>query len=164
MIDARQERELRLSCRLESVTTGRHFVRDTLLDWDLARLVEDAELGVSELVANAVRYAKTDVTLRISAGADVTITVIDSEPRLRRPFHHAVDDPYAESGRGLRIVAAVADDWGIEARSGGKAVWFSLALPDRSVADAELVSFAQHSDAAGRRPGPLTGPRAAVGS
>jgi anti-sigma regulatory factor (Ser/Thr protein kinase) len=163
MTNARQERELLLSCRLESVTTGRHFVRDTLLDWDLARLVEDAELGVSELVANAVRYAKTDVTLTISVETEVTIAVIDSEPRLRRPFRYATDDLFAESGRGLRIVAAVADDWGIEARSGGKAVWFSLALPDRAVADAELVSFAQHADAVGQRPGPLSGPRTAVG-
>lgn len=140
-----RERELLLSCRLGSVRTGRHFVRDTLLEWDLARLVEDAELAVSELVANAVRYAKTDVMIRVSAATEVTITVTDQVPALHRPFHGAPDDLLAESGRGLRIVAAVADDWGIEASAGGKSVWFSLTLPDRASANAHLHSIMQGS-------------------
>src|SRR5690349_14646419 len=115
-----RERELVLSCTLGSVTVARHFVRDTLLWWDLERLVEDAELGVSELVANAVRYAQTDVTLRICVDREMTVEVVDREPVLRRPMHGGPDNPLAESGRGLRIVAAVADDWGIEMRAGGK--------------------------------------------
>jgi anti-sigma regulatory factor (Ser/Thr protein kinase) len=106
-----RERELLLTCELASVRTGRHFVRDTLLEWNLARLVEDAELGVSELVANAVRYAKTEVLIQLSAGSQVTIAVVDRDPVLHRPVRPAQDDLLAESGRGLRIVAAVADDW-----------------------------------------------------
>lgn len=138
-----RERELLLSCQLASVRAGRHFVRDTLLEWDLARLVEDAELGVSELVANAVRYARTEVLIQVSAGTQVTIAVVDRDPALHRPVHPGHDDLLAESGRGLRIVAAVADDWGIEARTGGKSVWFSLALPDGATADADLHSITQ---------------------
>lgn len=134
-----RERELVLSCELGSVTIARHFVRDTLLEWDLERLVEDAELGVSELVANAVRYAKTDVTLHISAGREMTVAVVDREPVLRRPLHNGHDNLLAEGGRGLRIVAAVADDWGVEMRTGGKSVWFSLTLPDVATVDADLL-------------------------
>jgi len=135
---ASREQQLVLSCRLASVPVGRHFVRDTLLGWGLARLVADAELGVSELIANAVRYARTEVTLTVSAGEQVTIAVLDGEPRLSRPVPPIGEDMLAESGRGLRIVAAVADDWGVEARAGGKSVWFSLALPDGGTVDAEL--------------------------
>ena len=147
-----RERELLLSCRLTSVRTGRHFVRDTLLEWGLARLVEDAELGVSELVANAVRYAGTEVLIRLAAGTEVTITVIDQDPALHRPLHGAQDELLAESGRGLQIVAAVADDWGIEARAGGKSVWFSLALPDRATANADLHSINEASARGDRSP------------
>jgi anti-sigma regulatory factor (Ser/Thr protein kinase) len=143
--------ELALSCRLASVPQGRHFVRDTLLRWDLARLVEDAELGVSELIANAIRYARTDVTLTITAGDEVRISVADRDPMLHRPIRHVEQDVLAESGRGLRIVATVADDWGIESQAGGKAVWFTLALPDASVADAELHALLQPTSLAARR-------------
>ncbi len=136
-----REREIHLSCRLASVTIGRHFVRDTLLHWDLGRLVEDAELGVSELVANAVRYARTEVTLTICAGEHVTFSVVDRNPTLRRPVPRVPEDVLAESGRGLRIVAAVAHDWGIEAQAGGKSIWFTLPLPDVTTADATMHSI-----------------------
>jgi anti-sigma regulatory factor (Ser/Thr protein kinase) len=134
------ERELALSCQLSSVTTGRHFIREVLLEWNLPRLVEDAELGVSELIANAVRYARTDVTLRITVAERVTIWVRDHDPMLRRPISPRVDE-LAESGRGLRIVATVSDDWGIQGYADGKAIWFTLELPDRRTADAELVTL-----------------------
>ncbi|WP_019873283.1 ATP-binding protein [Sporichthya polymorpha] len=147
-----RERRLLLSADLLSVTHGRHFVRDTLLEWDLARLVEDAELGVSELIANAVRHARTDVTLSISAADRVTISIADGEPMLHRPFV-PLDEDFAESGRGLKIVAAVSDDWGIEARAGGKAVWFSLMLPDSATADADLFSLHRPAPAAGQAEG-----------
>ena len=153
-----RRRELTLSCQLASVTEGRHFVRDTLLGWDLARLVEDAELGVSELIANAVRYARTDVTLIISVGDEVRVSVTDRDPMLHRPIRHLSHDVLAESGRGLRIVATVADDWGIESKPGGKSIWFTLGLPDASVADAELHDLMQPAvvrlDRVGDRPGP----------
>src|SRR3954467_2222403 len=96
-----RRRELGLSCRLASVTQGRHFVRNTLLDWDLARLVEDAELGASELIANAVRYARPEVPLTIWAGDEVTVVVTDRDPMLHRPIQHVGHDLLAESGRGL---------------------------------------------------------------
>ena len=141
-----REREIHLSCQLASVTIGRHFVRDTLLAWDLERLVEDAELGVSELVANAVRYAQTEVTLTICVGDHATFSVVDRNPMLRRPVPRVPDDLLAESGRGLRIVAAVAADWGIEAQPRGKSIWFTLPLPDSSILDAEVHAFAQPSE------------------
>ncbi len=131
-----------LSCELASVTIGRHFVRDTLLRWDLERLVGDAELGVSELVANAVRHARSDVRLIVCAGTEVTFAVSDREPVLHRPIG--------------------PDDWGIEARDGGKSIWFSLTLPDHSLADAELHNITQLSPVAAQSAEPGS-PTAALG-
>ncbi|HET9077195.1 MAG TPA: ATP-binding protein [Acidimicrobiales bacterium] len=129
---------LELPCQPSSVTRARHFVRDLLLEWNLPRLVEDAQLGTSELVANAVRHAGTDLQLTVTAGDDVVISVRDGDPQLRRPVA-AEEDSLAESGRGLHIVAAVSSDWGITVAADGKMVWFALALPDGATVDADVL-------------------------
>ena len=144
------ERELHLPEALPSVTRARHFVRDVLLGWDLEALVDDAQLGTSELVANAVRHAGTDLVLTIRVDGVVTISIHDGEPTLRRPV--IADAGFlAENGRGLHIVAAIAQDWGITTATNGKVVWFNLALPQSAGDDADVLSMATH-----RKPGPAT--------
>lgn len=134
------ERELHLPEDLKSVTKARHFVRDALLEWDLEPLVEDAQLGTTELVANAVRHAGTDLILRVRVDGVVTIAIHDGHPELRRPV--IADAGYlAENGRGLHIVAAISHDWGITTAANGKVVWFKLALPDRGARDADVLDF-----------------------
>lgn len=136
--------ELHLPADLASVTRARHFVRDTLLGWDLPGLVEDAQLGTSELVANAIRHAGTDLLLTVSEDGPVTIAIQDGQPELRRPV--AADaDFLAENGRGLHIVAALSSDWGITTAVGGKIVWFALASPSSEGADASVLSFERRS-------------------
>lgn len=139
------EQQMHLPCHPASVTRARHFVRDLLIEWGLARLADDAQLGTSELVANAVRHARTDLLLSVARGATVTVSIRDGDPRLRRPVS-GEDDALSESGRGLQIVAAISHDWGVVSAGGGKTVWFSLAMPDRATTDADVVSMA------GRRP------------
>jgi anti-sigma regulatory factor (Ser/Thr protein kinase) len=136
------ERQLRLPEDLASVRTARHFVRDALLEWDLAPLIEDAQLATSELVANAVRHAGTDLTLTISVDDVVTVAIRDGQPELRRPVP-ADGDYLAENGRGLHIVATIADDWGITTAVNGKIVWFVMARPDIGGIDADLLQFAR---------------------
>jgi anti-sigma regulatory factor (Ser/Thr protein kinase) len=121
------------------VTYARHFVRDALLEWDLRDLVDDAELGAAELVANVVRHAGTDLALTIRVDRTVTISIEDGHPDLRRPIAGDGGFP-AETGRGLHIVAALARDWGITAAATGKVVWFDLALPDRPASRRGSVS------------------------
>ncbi|MEU6478780.1 ATP-binding protein [Streptomyces sp. NPDC047017] len=94
---------------------------------------DSAVLATDELFANAVRHACTGprdtVTLTIEHTArTLRITLADRSPRLPR---RRTADAAAESGRGLAIVAAVADDWGLappEPGSPGKRVWFTLRL------------------------------------
>jgi anti-sigma regulatory factor (Ser/Thr protein kinase) len=90
-------------------------------------LVEDAELMVSELATNAVVHVGEPFTVAVNeVERGVCVSVEDPSsalPVLRAP------GSAAEGGRGLRIVEALAADWGALAlERGGKAVWF-LASP-----------------------------------
>lgn len=150
------EQVLDLPCQPASVTRARHYVRDLLLEWGLPRLAEDAQLGTSELVANAVRHAGTDLQMTVRRGDCVTISIRDGIPQLRRPAPRE-ENHLAESGRGLHIVAAISSDWGVLMAAGGKVVWFSLALPDESTSDADVLPMA------GRRSGRVPADRGTAG-
>ncbi|MGW7642721.1 SpoIIE family protein phosphatase [Streptomyces bobili] len=98
------------------------------------RLAEDAILVVSELVTNAVVHAGTDVGLvcRLEAEQEtdtcaVVVEVTDRHPS-RAPRDGSPDTPYEtpEYGRGLRLVATLADAWGVTYRRGAKTVWARL--------------------------------------
>lgn len=135
-------RQIVLPAELSSVRAGRRFAAEVLTEWNLPQLVEDAQLGTSELVTNAVRHAGTEVELSLQLGDAVTIEVRDREPELPRS-ERVEFDPTAESGRGLQIVAAICDDWGVTAQPDGKAVWFTLRLPDANAADADVLSLTE---------------------
>ena len=92
-------------------------------------VVTDAVSVVSELVGNAVRHARAwrpgVIAVAWSVQPErVQIRVIDggsgSVPRLSTPPLDAMH------GRGLQIVAALADRWGVEPVSGGRCVWAEL--------------------------------------
>ncbi len=108
-----------------SVTLARRVVRDVLRGWSAAHDREDAELLVTELVANAVDHADGElITLEVTlAGAWLRIGVVDGSalrPVVRELSHTA------ERGRGMRLVVDIADRWGVEDHHGGKRVWFEL--------------------------------------
>lgn len=109
-------------CRPESVSAARKFVRETLAG-GAQEFIEAIELMTSELTTNCVRHANTDFELVVEGGRSTRVEVRDcgaGEPRRLSPTPH---DP---SGRGLRIVDALSDSWGVAPSSGGKTVWFSL--------------------------------------
>lgn len=94
-------------------------------------VADDAELIVSELVSNAVRFCAGPVTVKLSAHLhQVTIAVADDNPAppvLRRAGHR--DD----GGRGLAIVAALSDEWGVyQYPTDRKEVWARLSLASGS--------------------------------
>lgn len=139
------ERTITLSAELLSVRTGRQFARDVVLEWGLERLSDDVQLGVSELLSNAVRHAGTDVEMSLKLNGRLVVEVHDSDPDLRRPVIPN-QTPYATSGRGLQIVSAISDDWGIRATADGKVIWFSLALPESGTPDADILAFGDRHD------------------
>lgn len=122
---------LSLSATPEIVPAARRFVRDCLADWRLQpELSSDAALLVSELVTNAIRHGPPPVYLDISLEPDrVRISVADSsqsEPRPLSPGH------WAESGRGLALMEALAATWGIDISPSGKWVWCELRRVDET--------------------------------
>jgi len=106
---------------LDAVAVARAFVRATLMSWEMAALVGDAELLTSELVTNAVLHARTSLRLTIRHDDDgLTVTVSDDNMRLPTVAGAA---ELATSGRGLQLVERLADAWGVEQTGDGKSVW-----------------------------------------
>lgn len=115
----------RFRCQPASVTAARRFVRDVLSDRP-PELVDAAELMASELATNCVRHAHTEFELTIDTEDQIRIEVRDrgeGRPTLLSPAEREI------SGRGLRIVEAMADAWGVIPGADGKAVWFTLPQP-----------------------------------
>jgi anti-sigma regulatory factor (Ser/Thr protein kinase) len=109
-----------------SVPLARRLAREVLRTWQAPQDHGDAELLVTELVANVVDHVGGHVlTLELTlAGAWLRIAVVDGSavrPVVREMSHEQ------ERGRGMRMVAAIADRWGAEDHDGGKRVWFELA-------------------------------------
>ncbi|MBB5933097.1 ATP-binding protein [Streptomyces zagrosensis] len=100
-----------------SVPTARREARQLLVAWLLADehpLADAALLILSELVTNSVRHAAvssplSDITLTLSPDA-LIIAVHDRHPTLPAPLPEARPD--GSGGRGLAIVAALADEVG----------------------------------------------------
>ncbi|KUL30627.1 ATP-binding protein [Streptomyces regalis] len=95
-----------------------------LADWDRA---DDALLCVSELATNALLHGVPPgrgFLLRVRYDRDVLrVEVHDSGTGVPR----IPDDP-DEGGRGLFLVAALADKWGVGERNPGKVVWAEFAV------------------------------------
>lgn len=121
--------ERRFPRKPSSAATARTFIRDLLTDWDAGHCAETAELLVSELVTNAVRYGAgpllDDIHLiAVRAGRHLYVDVHDGSPEIPRPPED--EDPMAVSGRGLLIVETLAHDHGTYPTPHGKSVWFAL--------------------------------------
>lgn len=96
------------------------------------RLAGDAAVVVSELVTNAVVHAGTDVGFECRLESDgntaaLVVEISDHHPS-RAPRDGTGEPAYdtPEYGRGLRLVAALTESWGITYRRGSKTVWARL--------------------------------------
>ncbi|WP_438293281.1 ATP-binding protein [Streptomyces sp. HUAS TT7] len=127
-----REFSVQLSCTRRGARIARILAAERLRSWEGG--FADAEYVVGELAANAALHGRVpgrdlrlllradEVTLRI----EVTDAQGDRLPVVRR-------DPYGESGRGLLLVGALADRWGVLPGPGPcKTVWAELTLPGRS--------------------------------
>src|SRR5687767_11604869 len=117
---------LELPPQADSPRRARHFVERELTDRCPPALVEAAALLASELVTNAVRHARTPLTLAVTPSSDgLRLEVQDGSermPQLREPSSGA-------HGRGLLLIDRIAEAWGTEERPDGKTVWLELTVP-----------------------------------
>jgi serine phosphatase RsbU (regulator of sigma subunit)/anti-sigma regulatory factor (Ser/Thr protein kinase) len=116
--------EYPLGAELEAVPQARRFTAAALAAEGPGR-VQDAELIVTELVTNALLHAGLPATLRISRrGSRVRIEVEDAG---RQMPVMGPQNTETMTGRGLSLVATLADGWGIDpSPGGGKIVWAEL--------------------------------------
>ncbi|WP_344571032.1 ATP-binding SpoIIE family protein phosphatase [Kitasatospora viridis] len=114
---------------LARVAELRGELRDALRRWGVAELIDTAELLTSELVTNAIRHTDRDAMFTARLYREDR-----REPRLRIEVEDESDlwpkrrtpGEQASSGRGLMLVEALADGWGVEPRGTGKRMWFEL--------------------------------------
>jgi anti-sigma regulatory factor (Ser/Thr protein kinase) len=122
---------------------ARHRLATELAGAVRPALLTDAVTVLAELVGNAIRHAdplpggvvRVAWRLRPTAESEVIeVRVTDggagTPPRIRTVGPDALD------GRGLNIVAALADRWGVERDGLGQSVWAEVSIP----AGRELVA------------------------
>ncbi|WP_345116400.1 ATP-binding protein [Streptomyces drozdowiczii] len=118
----------------------RRIISAQLRYWHLDPLIDQTALGVTELLTNVHRHAQPDksCTVEIELLLErLTVSVHDHDPRL--PTVRDADDS-STSGRGLALIAAVSESWGVRPRGeSGKVVWFTLPAPARVVQPPALV-------------------------
>jgi anti-sigma regulatory factor (Ser/Thr protein kinase) len=107
------------SCR-----DARQAVRRFCSDQSMGDATDDAVMLTSELMANAVEHSKGMVTLLALMVDEALVVAVrddsDDLPTLTDP------PSYAERGRGLQVIDALAGDWGVDRQASGKTVWFRL--------------------------------------
>jgi anti-sigma regulatory factor (Ser/Thr protein kinase) len=113
----------------EAVAAGRQWSRETMTDWKLDDVSDIAAQIVSELVTNSIEHARTACVRLVMTHATGTLWIdvgdddADSLPARRQA------GPDDVCGRGLTIIEAMSDRWGISITGYGKSVWCALAAP-----------------------------------
>ncbi|WNM31478.1 ATP-binding protein [Streptomyces sp. Li-HN-5-11] len=134
------EREftMRFTSTPRGARLARRLVSHRLNDWGhpyTTPVNETLTLITAELTANAVRHGHVpgrdfDVQLTLAEGT-FRVEVTDTRAEKQPPSAPPTPDSTSESGRGLLLVAALADDWGVTPRPAapGKTVWAELRVP-----------------------------------
>ncbi len=126
--------ERRFQAEAEGVAGLRRLLQLQLELWGLEAVSESAQLCVTELVANVIKHvgSGTPATLAVRASdGRLRIEVHDPDPRALPVLIEASSD--AEGGRGMALVDAVTDRWGVDLTTGRKATWCEFALPTGQV-------------------------------
>jgi anti-sigma regulatory factor (Ser/Thr protein kinase)/anti-anti-sigma regulatory factor len=109
-----------------AAAAGRMLVREVCTAWLLPQeICEAAELVTNELVSNAVEHAHSSSRLTITyTGAVLRVSVRDYCP-MPIPRPRPIDIA-ARRGRGLHLIAALAQNWSVDRHPDGKTMWASL--------------------------------------
>ncbi|MGW0879521.1 ATP-binding protein [Streptomyces sp. NPDC002671] len=109
------------------VAALRRVLRLHLKVWGLPEVIDAAQLCVSELVSNVIAHVghETPTTLAVSMnGSYLRVEVHDPDARALPTLLQAGLD--SEAGRGMALVDATADRWGVELRADRKVTWCEM--------------------------------------
>ncbi len=110
-----------------AVPNTRHFVQAKLAEWELDD--DDAQTAVllaTELVTNAVRHGRGSISLRLRRACHALYIEVDDDGSALPDRRHAEEDD--EGGRGLQLVEALSEAWGVRPQDHGKSVWCAMRL------------------------------------
>jgi len=131
-----------------SVQRARRWVSEALTVLGRGDLVDSAELGVSELVTNAILHAAPPIAVRVrGTKAHPRVEVQDHSQHPPEINSEMTEDDHLLStiGRGLGIVALYSATWGSEIAADGKTVWFEPCADEGTAGGlpGEVFDFAQ---------------------
>lgn len=136
--------ELPFVAEPEELAGLRRVMRLHLERWGLPHCIDAARLCVNELVSNVIRHvgAGTPTTLSVSMnGTRLRIEVHDPDTRALPTLLSARAEDV--SGRGMALVDALADRWGVVLRADSKVTWCELTTgltaPDGHVGEATVM-------------------------
>ncbi|GAA3367530.1 hypothetical protein GCM10020367_66670 [Streptomyces sannanensis] len=122
-----------------SVAAMRAAAMEKLDEWGMSALAFGTELVLSELVTNAVRHGSAPIRVRLIRDRSLTCEVSDGSSTAPHLRYAATTD---EGGRGLFLVAQIAQRWGTRYTPDGKVIWAEQPLPGSTRgAEAELPDF-----------------------
>ncbi|WP_060905093.1 ATP-binding protein [Streptomyces scabiei] len=124
---SRQPWDLTFTADPEEVAALRRLMRLHLGLWGVHEVVDGAQICVSELVSNVITHVGhgTPTKLAVSmSGTCLRIEVHDPDTRALPTLLAVGSD--SETGRGMALVDAVADRWGVQLRGGRKVTWCEL--------------------------------------
>ncbi|MYU05259.1 SpoIIE family protein phosphatase [Streptomyces sp. SID8366] len=115
----------------------------TLEAWGLGDVGYTAELILSELITNAVRYGSPPIRVRLLHDRGLICEVSDGSSTAPHPRRAAATD---EGGRGLFLVAQLASRWGTRYTARGKVIWAELCPQEDTPAPAAGSEAADSTD------------------
>jgi len=111
-----------------AAAAGRQLVREACAAWSLSQdICETAELVATELVSNAVEHAHSSSRLTVTYTEAVFRVSVRDYCAARLPRPRPIDIG-ASRGRGLHLVAALAQTWCVDKHPDGKTIWANLRL------------------------------------
>ena len=117
--------------RAESVSLSRQLLGKQLTRWHLSGLEDEAKLVLSELVTNAIIHGVPACGITVLLSADrrtLQITVVNVANGTVTKRSPSDSD---ENGRGLVLVGALAETWGIINTGTQVSVFANLKIPDQ---------------------------------
>ncbi|MER7779955.1 ATP-binding protein [Streptomyces sp. NPDC096191] len=122
--------ESRFPAVTASIAAARHWVRDCVEGFGGSphqhRMIQTAELLVSELITNAIRHGAGPPLIRLTwNGRLLRIAVSDYSDRRPRMRVTQSTEP---GGFGMQLLELLAHRWGVTPRHPGKTVWAELSF------------------------------------
>lgn len=125
-VPAEQALSLRVPPVALSCADVRAAVRGFCAEQQFDDYVDTAELLTSELVTNAIRYARSPVTVAGRRAGETLVIDVTGDGANGPAMEPSLPSGDAESGRGLFVVEALAGAWGTRCDDGELTVWFRL--------------------------------------